>query len=39
MNVINKYITNNEIFHFPPADHENILKEIINLDNKGKFNF
>ena len=34
MNVINKNITNNENFHFSPADHDNNLKEIINLDNK-----
>ena len=33
-NLINKNITVNESFHFSPADHENILKEIINLDNK-----
>ena len=34
INLINKNITNNERFHFSPTDHENILKEIINLDNK-----
>ena len=34
ISLINKDITNNENFHFSPADHENILKEIINLDNK-----
>ena len=34
INLIYKNITNNENFHFSPADHENILKEIINLDNK-----
>ena len=34
INLINKNIPNNENFHFSPADHENILKEIINLDNK-----
>ena len=39
INVIDKDINNNESFHFSLADHENILKEIINLDNKGKFNF
>ena len=36
INLINKNITDNENFHFSPADHENILKEIINLDNKKK---
>ena len=34
INLINKNITNNENFHFLPGYHENILKEIINLDNK-----
>ena len=34
INLINKNIINNENFHFSPADHKNILKEIINLDNK-----
>ena len=34
INLINKNITNNENFHFSPADHENILKEIINLYSK-----
>ena len=34
INLINKNITNSENFHFSPVDHENILKEIINLDNK-----
>ena len=34
INRINKNIPNNENFRFSPADHENILKEIINLDNK-----
>ena len=34
INLIYKNITNNENFHFSPADHEKILKEIINLDNK-----
>ena len=34
INLIHKNITNNENFHFSIADHENILKEIINLDNK-----
>ena len=34
INLINKNITNNENFHFSPGDYENILKEIINLDNK-----
>ena len=34
INLINKNITNNENFHFSPADHENIFKENINLDNK-----
>ena len=36
INFINKNITNSENFHFSPVDHENILKEIINLDNKKK---
>ena len=31
---IHKNITNNENFHFSPTNHENILKEIINFDNK-----
>ena len=39
INLINKNITNNENFHFSPVDHENILKEIINLDNKKNGNF
>ena len=39
INFINKNITNSENFHFSPVDHENILKEIINLDNKKKWNF
>ena len=34
INLINKNITNNENFLFSPVDHENILKEIINLDGK-----
>ena len=34
INLINKNITNNENFHFSPVDHENILKEIVNLDSK-----
>ena len=34
INLIDKKITKNENFHFSPVDHENILKEIINLDNK-----
>ena len=34
INLINKNITNNENFHFSPVYHENILREIINLDNK-----
>ena len=34
INLLNKNITNNENFHFSPVDHQNILKEIINLDNK-----
>ena len=34
INLINKNITNNENFHFSPADQYNILKEIINLDKK-----
>ena len=34
INLINKNITNNENFHFSPADHENIFKENIHLDNK-----
>ena len=38
INLINKNVTSNENFHFSPVDHENILKEIINLDNK-KRNF
>ena len=38
ISLINKNITNNESFHFSSADNENILKEIINLDNK-KCNF
>ena len=39
IDVIDKDITNNESFHFSQANHENILEEIINLDNKGTFNF
>ena len=39
INLISKNITNNGIFQFSPVDHENILKEIINLDNKKKWNF
>ena len=38
INLINKNITNNENFHFSPADHEKILKEIINFDIKKKKN-
>ena len=38
INLINKNITKNEVFHFSPADLENNSKEIINLDNK-KRNF
>ena len=34
INLISKNITNNGIFQFSPVEHENILKEIINLDNK-----
>ena len=34
INLLNKNITNNENFHFSPVDRQNILKEIINLDNK-----
>ena len=34
INLITKNITNNESFHFSPAAHENILKEMINLDKK-----
>ena len=34
INLIKKNITNNENFYFLRVDHENILKEIINLDNK-----
>ena len=34
INLINKNITNNESFYFSPADHENIFKKIVNLDNK-----
>ena len=34
INLINKNIIDNENFHFSPAYHENILKEIIDLDNK-----
>ena len=37
-NLIDKNITNNENFHFSPADYQNILKEIINLDKK-RWNF
>ena len=36
INLIKKNITGNENFHFSPVDHENISKEIINLDNKKK---
>ena len=38
INLINKSITKNKVFHFSPADLENNSKEIINLDNK-KRNF
>ena len=34
INLINRNTTNNESFHFSPTDHENILKEIFNVDNK-----
>ena len=34
INLIKENITNNESFHFLPAEQESILKEIINLDNK-----
>ena len=34
INLINKNITNNENFHFSPADNEKILKEIINFSKK-----
>ena len=34
--LINKNVANNENFYLSPADHENILKEIINFDNKKK---
>ena len=34
INLLSKKITNNESFHFSPTDHERILKEVINLDNK-----
>ena len=36
INLIKKNITGNENFPFSPVDHENISKEIINLDNKKK---
>ena len=36
INLINKNISNMEDFDFSPADHENILKEVINLDNKNR---
>ena len=39
INLINKNITNNENFHFSPADNEKILKEIINFSKKKKWNF
>ena len=38
INLINKNITKNEVFHISPADLENNSKEINNLDNK-KRNF
>ena len=34
INLITKNVTNNENFPFSSGDHEYILKEIINLDNK-----
>ena len=34
INLMNKNITNNETFHFSPADHENILKEIFKKKDK-----
>ena len=34
INLINKNVTNNASFHFSLTEHETILKEIINLDNK-----
>ena len=34
INLIKKNITGNENFHFSPVDHENISKEITNLDSK-----
>ena len=34
INLIKENITNDESFHFLPAEQESILKEIINLDNK-----
>ena len=39
LNLINKNISNNKRFHFLPAEHESILREIINLNNKKKWNF
>ena len=39
INLINKNISSNGSFHFSLADHENILKEIINLDNNKKGTF
>ena len=38
INLIKKNITNHKNFHFSSADHENILKDIINIVNK-KWNF
>ena len=38
INLITKNVTNNENFPFSSGDHENILKEIINLDNRKKWN-
>ena len=34
INLMNKNITNNETFHFSPADHEKILKEIFKKKDK-----
>ena len=39
INLIKKNITDNENFNFSPVDHENILKEIINLDSKKNCTF
>ena len=38
INLIKKNITNHKNFYFSSADHENILKDIINIVNK-KWNF